>query len=564
MAIGVEREPGGWPADRSAKALGAYYTDSRVAGFLVRWAVRSAADTVLDPSFGGGVFLQAACERLVSLGGQPARQVFGVEIDPEVHLRTSSVLSRAYGLPESNLLLRDFFDVDAIDPVRVDVVVGNPPFIRYHRFNGSQRRRALARAADEGVRLSELASSWAPFLVHSIALLRSGGRLAMVVPMEIVHASYAVPVLRQLHRSFGNVTFLTFRKRLFPDLSEDVLLLLAEDRGASAGTFAHRDLDDAVALAATQDRGASFVGDVSSLDASAIAQGRQRLIEHLIPDRARQLYHELRALPTVRPLGGLADVGIGYVTGDNDFFHLGPNSVRYWGIPASALKPAVRRSRALRGLRFTASDWQEALVSGDASYLLHIEGDDLPDGLLRYLRHGEVRGVPRAYKCRTRSPWYRVPHVYRPDAFLSYMSGVRPSLVANDAGAFAPNSLHIVRMLPLEGLSGDGLAALWQTSLTSLSVEIEGHALGGGMLKLEPAEAGNVAIANPPLAGSDLIELITELDSLLRAGSRAEAQARADQVVLRQHLGLSDDDCRLLRDAADGLRRRRYVRGRST
>ena len=34
-----------------AKALGAYYTDGAVADFLVRWAVRSPADRVLDPSF---------------------------------------------------------------------------------------------------------------------------------------------------------------------------------------------------------------------------------------------------------------------------------------------------------------------------------------------------------------------------------------------------------------------------------------------------------------------------------------------------------------------------------
>jgi hypothetical protein len=39
-----------------------------------------------------------------------------------------------------------------------------------------------------------------------------------------------------------------------------------------------------------------------------------------------------------------------------------------------------------------------------------------------------------------------------------------------------------------------GLAALWQTSMTRLSVEIEGHALGGGMLKLEPGEAAKVIL----------------------------------------------------------------------
>ena len=42
------------------KALGAFYTDEPVAQHLVRWSLRNASDTVLDPSSGGGVFLYAA------------------------------------------------------------------------------------------------------------------------------------------------------------------------------------------------------------------------------------------------------------------------------------------------------------------------------------------------------------------------------------------------------------------------------------------------------------------------------------------------------------------------
>src|SRR5438477_12808110 len=69
----------------SAKALGAFYTSIQIADFLVWWAVRSAHDTVMDPSFGGGVFIRSACNRLIALGGNPANQVFGVELDPRVY-----------------------------------------------------------------------------------------------------------------------------------------------------------------------------------------------------------------------------------------------------------------------------------------------------------------------------------------------------------------------------------------------------------------------------------------------------------------------------------------------
>jgi hypothetical protein len=170
----------------------------------------------------------------------------------------------------------------------------------------------------------------------------------------------------------------------------------------------------------------------------------------------------------------------------------------------------------------------------------------------------------RTYKCRTRSPWFRVPHVYQPDAFLTYMSGATPRLVANDAGVVAPNSLHILRLHPHAETTRDGLAALWQTSLTRLSVEIEGHPLGGGMLKIEPTEAESVVV--PRLIGDTvpgLEGLAEELDTVVRKDGDAVARLRADEVILQQGLGLRREDCCLLWEAAETLRSRRYGRSAS-
>lgn len=169
----------------SSKALGAYYTDAQVAEFLVWWAIRSPRERVLDPSFGGGVFLRAACKRIRELGGDPSDQVWGVEIDESVHASIADKLSDEFGLKRRSLLRCNCFDIGKDTIRNVSVVIGNPPFIRYQRFTGDMRRQALARAAEHGVRLSELSSSWAPFLVHSVSMLKSGGRLAMVVPAEI-------------------------------------------------------------------------------------------------------------------------------------------------------------------------------------------------------------------------------------------------------------------------------------------------------------------------------------------------------------------------------------------
>jgi adenine-specific DNA methylase len=541
------------------KALGAFYTDAQIAHFLVWWAVRSAQDTVMDPSFGGAVFLQAACDRLIEIGGRPAHQVFGVEIDPVVYAQIASRLTHEFGVREEHLLRSDFFEVDQRTLRQVDAIVGNPPFIRYQRFAGDTRKRALRRAADEGLKLSELSSSWAPFLVHSVAMLKRGGRLAMVIPIEICHAAYALPVLDYLQQSFGTLTFLTFQKKLFPHLSEDTLLLLAEDKGSQMSNVLWRDFPDVELLRDVQKLNCLPLLATTPVNTQALTQGQERLIEYFLPKKTRELYRELKTHLSTKRLGELADVGIGYVTGANDFFHLSPEEVRHWGIPKAFLRPAVRRSRGLTGLRLTSGDWQSGLEDGETGYLLHIKGDgEVPDSVRRYLDYGELKGISNTYKCRTRSPWFRVPHVYKPDALLSYMSGITPRLVANDAGVVAPNSLHVLRLHRDTILTGDKIAALWQTSLTRLSVEIEGHSLGGGMLKLEPTEAENVRVASPHIDNDRMADLVEELDALIRGGDFLTAQSRADHVILMDGIGLSQSDCNLLQMAMNMLRNRRY------
>ena len=543
-----------------AKARGAFYTDVRVADFLVGWAVRRPQDRVLDPSFGGGVFLRSACRRILSLGGRPQDQVFGVEVDAGVRERVAQDVAHEFSVRARNLVCSDFFDIRAGVLPGFEAVVGNPPFIRYQRFAGPFREKAMLRAREGGIELSSLSSSWAPFLVHSAAMLKEGGRLAMVLPVEIGHASYALPLLGHLLRSFAKVTFITFRKRLFPELSEDTLLALAEGKGLGPAVFRWRDMAHAGCLEDLIGRNDFAISGTRPINGIALAQGSERLIEYFIPRNAIGLYRELQSHPSVRRLGDLADVGIGYVTGSNEFFHLGPQDVRRYGIPIAYLRPAVRKARAFAGLRFSVADWRDALASGDAGYLLSIDTQNgLPECVLAYLKEGENQGVPSAFKCRSRSPWYRVPHVYIPDAFLTYMSGVLPRLVANDAKAVAPNSLHVVRLHPEAGLTGDGLAVLWQTSLTLLSAEIQGHAMGGGMLKLEPTEAQSIVLAAKSHNGT-LPALAEEIDALLRNGREMAARERVDGVILRQGLGLSLKECRVLRTAADKLRTRRYSR----
>ena len=124
------------------KALGAFYTDETVARYLVSWGLRGTSDAVLDPSCGDGRFLGIAEE----LG---AGRLVGCDIDPVAMQFAEARVGRG----SLEVHVGDFFALEPGTVEPVDLVVGNPPFIRYQNFSGKSRQLALESALRLGVRL---------------------------------------------------------------------------------------------------------------------------------------------------------------------------------------------------------------------------------------------------------------------------------------------------------------------------------------------------------------------------------------------------------------------------
>ena len=170
----------------------------------------------------------------------------------------------------------------------------------------------------------------------------------------------------------------------------------------------------------------------------------------------------------------------------------------------------MRSGRELQGEAITDETVAGWRSDDRPNFLLALDPQvSLPVAVRRYLDSPRGEEARQRYKCRVRSSWYAVPHVAVPDFFLSYMSGEGPALVENRARCTCTNAVHAVR-LNATGVDAARLRRRWKTTLTSLSCEIEGHPLGGGVLKLEPREALQVLVSlngnSPPGIERDLQE----------------------------------------------------------
>lgn len=533
------------------KSRGAFFTPPEIATFIVDWAVRSTDDKVLEPSAGDAEFLVHATARLQALG-VAAPQVFGVELhDWSARLGVSRVAAAG---GNAVMTVGDFFDAPADG--QYSAVVGNPPYIRFQDFSGDARAKARSAALRGGVALSGLASSWAAFTVHGALSLRRGGRLGFVLPAELLHANYAAPVRRFLFENFAQVDLVLFEERVFAEAETEALLLLADGYGGSTDHARIRQVATATALSVELPSAATW----APADPSAKWSGST------VSPEAAGIYAKLVLDGRFAALKTWGETTLGMVTGNNKYFALSPAEVSELELrPTDVLRLSPPGSSHLRGLEFSTRAHTELGRAGKRTILFRPSGKP-SEAAWRYIRQGEDDGVNRAYKCRVRKEWWRVPLVSRADLLLTYMNADTPRLTTNTAGALHLNSVHGVYLNAAHrDLARELLPVAALNSVTMLGAEFTGRAYGGGMLKMEPGEADLWALPSPSTisaAREDLLAIRPQVAVKLRTGKVLEAAKLVDDVLLVGSLGMRRPEVAEIRAARGTLAGRREARSR--
>jgi adenine-specific DNA-methyltransferase len=548
------------PAPSYQKLRGGYYTPKPIADFLARWAIQSAKSEMLEPSCGDGALLQSAFETLVKKGCKPqkaAEYLHGVEIDGDESRKVVARLE-ALGAKPSTFLVHtgDFFaycKAHLNDKRLFDAVIGNPPFIRYQNFIEEQRAPAFELMDKAGMRPNRLTNTWVPFVVASSFLVNNKGRLAMVVPAELLQVNYAAELRRFLSDYYNKLTLITFRKLVFEGIQQEVVLLLGERNGDGRTGIRTVELDG--------------VGDLTSYEHTDFVDGELKPMDHstekwtqyFLDTDEINLLRSMRANPALTDAGKVIDVDVGIVTGQNQFFVLNEEQIKTRLLDDYTL-PIVGRSGHLKGAIFSEADWRANAAANLPAHLLdlpNVSFDELPKSAGDYVLSGEAEGLHTGYKCRIRQRWYIVPSVWTPDAFMLRQIHGYPKIIVNKTKATCTDTIHRVRLL--NGTKGEVIAAAFLNSLTFAFSEVMGRSYGGGVLELEPNEAETLPL---PLKGSEKLD-IKHLHKLLLRDEIEAVLDITDKVLLIDGLGLSDKEAKMLRRIWHKLRDRRINRKHS-
>lgn len=528
------------------KLLGRFDTPRPIAQAMTDWAVRSACETVLEPSVGGGVFLRSACARLSALGSKkPFDQIFACDIDSDPCSE-----AMAMGIPTDHVHWGDFLEF--IPRQKYSAVVGNPPYVSLRRTDQAKRISYFAQGLEAGFR-EKKGSLWAYFVIKAHSCLAPKGRLAFLLPEAVLYTTYGRNLLDWATQRFSRCSLISIRERCFVSegTNERVVIVLFDDCGGqpSDGVAINEfgTVQEAIAFLSAMDPHSSPFGE--------------RINGHVIPQalssKAHDIYADLESNKDIIFLGELAKINIGVVTGANSFFLMTEEERVEKGLRRSSLLPCLTKySDCKNTFLFSDKEWKDSLNNGKRGWLFCPPIDTKDKSSLAHLSTFPQNLIDTNKTFSKRSSWYRPVIPPTPDAFLRYMGEDGPKLALNEAGSTSTNTIHhILFKKTYPRYHKRAIALSIQSTISQVSAEFVGRSYGSGVLKLEPSDCKKILIPIPRCSSQEIDKLWNRCLTLTVAGE--SITAIIDDWIYRNWSGKELPSLEMLKTLLKNARQRR-------
>jgi adenine-specific DNA methylase len=505
------------------KLRGGFYTPKPIADFILKWAFNGNTQyEILEPSCGDGVFLKQIKE-----GGFQYNSILATELDSEEVEK-----SNKHYLKSCTIENREFHEFCNSSTKKFDLVIGNPPFIRYQYFDKEQQHQANIIFNRAKLKYSKLTNSWVSFIVGSSLMLKEEGKIGFVVPAEILQVSFAKTLRQFLAKFYNKINIVSFERLVFPDIQQEVVLLLCEKDSSGTHFIEHVEVKDAKGLKELD------VAKLKNLKKKVDFKSNKWTF-YFLEQKEIDFIERIKADKRLKQLGDLAKVEVGITTGANPFFTVPQSIVQFYKLEDFA-KPMVGRSVQVSSAIFTKKDWEKnQRLEARSNLLVFPKKAELTEysGAINYIANGEALGINKGYKCRIRDEWQIVPSLWISDALFVRRNNLYPKFLINKVGAYTTDTMHRVRIN--NGINSKALIASYYNSLSLAFTEICGRSHGGGVLELMPNEVASVVI---PYSEKNS-ELLSEIDQRLRKKqSIYEILEYTNNIILKETFGFSDDD----------------------
>lgn len=494
---------------------GAVYTPVEFAQFLTKWAINNPNDEVLDLGTGLGSFVFEAHKRLVELGcsaESASQQIYGTEIDDQAWSEFKS-LAQKMGFTFPNIVNGDFFSSSI---PYVDVVIGNPPYVRRSDIDDIDTIREVVLCDDTVEDISRLTDLYVYFLLHAMQFLRNGGRLAVITADPWLNVGYGKVLKKALIKDFTVEALISIDRPVFADAQVKPVLLLA----TKSQIVGQNDVEFVrVKNGLPIDQLHMYLhGQVTHHDIQqATIHGSLLKPENTwgIHFKAPELYETIVSHPYFVTVKTVAHTQMGHQTLAKDFFVLNKNQLHEYNIEQEFLQPLAQSAQYLS--HPIISDHHE--IEFFLFYCSHSKEDLANTQALRYIEAGESAIVPIRGKNQTvvgyhnkqriqkssRQNWYDLRSLIekrgRAEILLPRLF-YRNFIVYWNRADYIPGELFI-EFTPRNDINPEVYLAILNSSLMEVIFRCHAQVYGGGTYNMNSGAVKNVPIINASLLTAD-------------------------------------------------------------
>ncbi|MGI8913481.1 MAG: methyltransferase [Chloroflexota bacterium] len=449
------------------RTVGAFYSPPRLVETMVDWVLARDPRRVVDAGCGSGRFAAEVARRA------PTTPVFAIDADPVATILTRAVLAML-AAHDATVLQADY-TLWQIPPERGRTAfIGNPPYVRHHDLSREAKRWAVDAGTRLGQKVSGLAGLHLHFYLATMLKARPGDVGCFVTSAEWLDVGYGSAL-----------------RALFLDGLGGQALHVVDP---TAVTFSDVQTTAVIACFERDALPSSIrVSTIASPDALTNLNGGRAVPRSLLAGALRWSALVRSEVPAVDlgaavPLGALARVHRGLVTGANNYFLLDRRRAADLGL-LPWCRPAITDGQEILRADGVIRD------SAERKLLL-----DVPRGIDRqcfpaldaYLRTGEQRlgdvpAVAERYIASRRKPWWYLGRQAPAPIVASYMARQAPAFALNPDGLALINIGHGLH--PVGLMNRAHLARLCsQLNANRATFRGQGRTYQGGLEKFEPRE----------------------------------------------------------------------------
>jgi hypothetical protein len=482
--------------------------------------------------------------------------------------------------PSTDFLLDSRIDVlrngdDAGEIGIVDAVVGNPPYIEASdlypdksHFRDHLRAFGPENSApykDGDRKIGSNADAYVYFVTHATQFLRDGGRLGFIIPTKWMMSRYGEQFQQFLYDHYKIEAVVGFNVRAFEDALIDTALVLLEkcsdenQRRENVVEFVqlHGNVTPQNLLGTVK-----YDYEIPAEDEMTITKAENfrtiGLRQSYLEDEPEygKIAHYLVApedllerveSPELTPLGDMADVMRGAMTGSTAFFFPDGDDIESYGIEDQFLLPALKSMRGYDVISYDDEDVNRWFIDiheyveevrNRPDNLLTDESleekvkraldEDGYHGILSWIDHAESEDEHKGATCQNREVWFDFGMPPQPEILFQKLLRERLFSIYNSVGAVPSNAVDCIDVH--SDIDPKVLFGVLNSSIAQAVMEVWGRN-EAGMLQLMTYETKSLPIPDIRSMTDDERKTIGAIvDDILHRGHSEISEAHRDEL----------------------------------